>query len=646
MAKKQLSKSAYGGVPGDKYVPFVSEKDNKGGSPVIMIMGAILAIIFAASTAYSGMKAGLTVSAGIPGAILGSGMVGLFARKKGILGVNLLQGMSSGGEAIASGMIYVLPAIVLIGSKVNLITGFFVGVTAVLFALGVSSLVYNYLIVQEHGKLLYPESMAISEAMVASETGGESLKMMGIGFGIGGIITFMTTQFMGWVNSMISFKGSKSYRWQMSTEVNPMLLGIGFVIGLDVSMTIMAGSILANFAVTPLIGYFTSMAGSSAHVWNDSALLVNQMDVSGVSGNYVKYIGAGMMLGGGIIGAIKLIPAITASIKSTLDARKNANGDSNANGMIALLVGIIGIFVVSIFFAKNIMIMIVGGILAVILSFLFVIVSARMAGTIGASNNPVSGMTIASLVIMTLIFAVAGWTSTSHISILLTFGVFIVTAISVGSGYMQTQKASFIIGGNKGEMAKYYAVAGTIGTIVVVGMTVVLTPQLRITGANPPFALPQANLIAALTQGIMSNKLPWVMVIAGLVISVVLLMWGLPVMTIALGFYLPISTTSIIFIGALVRLIVEQVSKHNKALSDKRVQGGVSLSSGLIAGSSIIGLIGIFLHIFNVIKTRTLTGFAASNEMAWIVMAIMIIAVIIPILRVKEDPKDETSEEK
>lgn len=316
--------------------------------------------------------------------------------------------------------------------------------------------------------------------------------------------------------------------------------------------------------------------------------------------------------------------------------------------MISLLAGIIGIFVISIFFAKNIMIVIVGGILAVILSFLFVIVSARMAGTIGASNNPVSGMTIASLVIMTLIFAVAGWTSTSHISILLTFGVFIVTAISVGSGYMQTQKASFIIGGNKNEMAKYYAVAGTIGTIVVVGMTVVLTPQLRITGANPPFALPQANLIAALTQGIMSNKLPWVMVIAGLVISVVLLMWGgLPVMTIALGFYLPISTTSIIFIGALVRLIVEQVSKHNKALSDKRVQGGgVSLSSGLIAGSSIIGLIGIFLHIFNVIKTRTLTGFAASNEMAWIVMAIMIIAVIIPILRVKEDPKDETSEEK
>ncbi len=300
MAKKQLSKSAYGGVPGDKYVPFVSEKDNKGGSPVIMIMGAILAIIFAASTAYSGMKAGLTVSAGIPGAILGSGMVSLFARKKGILGVNLLQGMSSGGEAIASGMIYVLPAIVLIGSKVNLITGFLVGVVAVLFSLGgVSSLVYNYLIVQEHGKLLYPESMAISEAMVASETGGESLKMMGIGFGIGGIITFMTTQFMGWVNSMISFKGNKSYRWQMSTEVNPMLLGIGFVIGLDVSMTIMAGSILANFAITPLISYFTSMAGSSAHVWNDSALLVNQMDVSGVSGNYVKYIGAGMMLGGG-----------------------------------------------------------------------------------------------------------------------------------------------------------------------------------------------------------------------------------------------------------------------------------------------------------------------------------------------------------
>ena len=172
--------------------------------------------------------------------------------------------------------------------------------------------------------------------------------------------------------------------------------------------------------------------------------------------------------------------------------------------------------VVSFFFARySIAITIIGGLLSIILSFLFVIVSARMAGLIGASNNPVSGMTIASMVILTLIFAICGWTNTDYIQILLTFGVFIVTAISVGSGYMQTQKVSFVIGGSKKQMSKYYMLAGTIGTIVVVGTMILLEPQLRITGSNPPFGLPQANLIAALTQGIMSNKLPWVMVIGG-----------------------------------------------------------------------------------------------------------------------------------
>lgn len=154
--------------------------------------------------------------------------------------------MSSGGESIASGMIYVLPAIIIIGGKVNFFAGIAVGALAVLFAVGVASLVENYLLVEENGKLMYPESTAISEALDASEAGGDSLKHMGIG----GIITLLTTQVFGWVNSVMTFVGNSSYRWKISTEVNPMLAGIGFVVGLDVSLTMFAGSILANFGIT------------------------------------------------------------------------------------------------------------------------------------------------------------------------------------------------------------------------------------------------------------------------------------------------------------------------------------------------------------------------------------------------------------
>lgn len=636
--KKSLSQSAYGGISGEKYVPYVTDKDNHGGSSVVMIMGAILAVIFAASTAYSGMKAGLTVAAGIPGSIIGSGLIAAFAKKKGILGKNLLQGMSSGGESIASGMIYVLPAIIIIGGRVNFVSGVIVGALAVLFAIGTASLVENYLVVEEHGKLVYPESMAISEALVASEAGGDSLKFMGIGFGIGGILTLLTTQVFGWVNSTITYVGNSFYRWKMSTEVNPMLAGIGFVVGLDVALTMFAGSILSNFAITPLIANFTQMAGNNAKDWNDVALAVNQMGVDQVAGSYSKYIGAGMMLCGGIVGAVKLIPVIVTSIKKTLNARNGSSEDRNMLGIWSLVIAVIAIFVVGFFVSGNILMAIVGGILAIILAMLFVIVSARLAGTIGCSNAPVSGMTIASLVIMTLVFVIFGWKSNADNQILLLFGVFIVTAISVGGAYMQTQKVDYVIGGNKKEMMKYFMIAAIIGVIVVVGTTVILEPQLKITGSNPPFGMPQANLIATLTTGIMSGNLPWIMIIIGVVMAIVCWMLGLSIMTVALGFYLPISTTSIILVGALIKLLIDKVTK-DKELKDRRIQSGVSLSSGLIAGGSIIGLIGIILHVTGVLGDKVPAGFAGSNVMGLILLAVLVIAVIIPLLNIKKEAK-------
>lgn len=640
---KKLSQSAYNGCSGEDYVPYVNGKNKKGGNPAVLVAGAILAIIFAASTAYSGMKAGLTVAAGIPGAIIGSGFISVFARSKGILGKNILQGMSSGGESIASGMIYVLPAIILIGGRVNFLTGILIGALAVLFGIGATSLVQNYLLVQEHGKLVYPESMAISEALVVSEGGGDSLKFMGLGFGIGGIITILTTQVFGWVNSMITYVGSSFYHWKMSTEVNPMLAGIGFVVGLEVALTMFAGSFLSNFAITPLISYFTQMADGGSHAWNDAALAVSQMNVDEVAGAYVKYIGAGMMLCGGIIGAAKLIPVIVTSVKQTLNARGDSSGERNTLGIAGLLIACIVIFFAGFMFSGNIVIAIVGGLLSLILSLLFVIVSARLAGTIGCSNTPISGMTIAALVIMTLVFVLMGWSDTKHSEILLLFGVFIVTAIAVGGAYAQTQKVNYIIGGSSNEMMKYFMIAAMIGVVTVVGTMVILEPQLAVTGSNPPFGLPQANLIATLTSGIMSGNLPWIMIIVGVVIALVCWMLGLPIMTVAIGFYLPISTTSIILTGALIKLLLDKTTK-NKALKEKRIQSDVSLSSGLIAGGSIIGLIGIILHVTGVLSDHQPTGFAGSNIMGIILLAVMVVTIILPLYNIKQKDVDQETE--
>ncbi|MBW9170212.1 oligopeptide transporter, OPT family [Clostridium estertheticum] len=632
---KKLSKGAYGGIAGKDYVPYVSTGSKSGGNVVVLIIGIFLAALFSASTAYSGMKSGLTVAAGIPGSIIGSAFIAAFAKQKGILGKNLLQGMSSGGESVASGIIFVLPAILLIGAKVTFLEGLVVGVGGVLFGIGIASLVHNYLMVEEHGKLMYPESMAISETLVASEGAGETMKYMGIGFGIGGIITVVTSSFMNVANNVISYVNESFYKWKFEVEVNPLLLGIGFIVGIDVSLTMFAGSILSNFGIMPLIGYFVNLGRNGATVWNDPSVAINAMQVKHIAGSYVKYIGAGMMLSGGFIGAIKLIPTIVASIKETMSAKSsNGSGSSSAGNMILLsgiVIAFIGGFMIS---GGNILMAITASVLSLFLSLLFAIVSGRLTGTIGTSNLPVSGMTIASIVVVTLLFVVMGWKNPANNKSLLLFGTFIVTVISVAAGYCQSQKVTYIVGGDKNEMQKYYAIAGIVGVVVVIGTILLLSSKLAMTGDNVPFALPQANLMATLTAGIMSGKLPWVMVIAGIVMGIVLYILKLPVMTIAIGFYLPIATNSIILIGALVRLFIEKTSK-SKEEKEVKIENGIGLSSGLVAGGSIIGLIGIVLQVTGILKGNGPSGFAASNGMAFVILAVLVIATIIPIMKSK-----------
>ncbi|WP_291649281.1 oligopeptide transporter, OPT family [Clostridium sp.] len=631
--KKKLSKEAYGGIHGKDYVPYITDKSKSGTNLSVIIIGIVLSAVFAASTAYSGMKSGLTVAAGIPGAIIGSMLIGAFARNKGILGKNITQGMASGGESVASGMIYVLPSIILIGSNITFLEGLIVGVGGVLFGMGCLSLVYKYLIVEEHGKLMYPESMAISETLIASEGDGDAIKFMGIGFVISGIINVLTGSFLNIINNSITYVGSKFYKWKFSTEVNPLLLGIGFIVGLEVSLTMFAGSILANFGIAPLIGYFTDMAANNMHSWNDASLLLNQMDVNSISGSYVKYIGAGMMLCGGLIGAIKLIPTIVVSIKETLKAKssKDSNSESNSSEIIILLAGSIVAFIAAFMISQSIKMAIIAVIVSLLLSLLFVIVSGRLTGTIGTSNLPVSGMTIASLVILTLVFVIMGWSSQADNKSLLLFAAFMVVAISVAGGYSQSQKVSYIIGGSKKEMQNSFLISSIVGVVVVTGTIKILSEQLAVTGVDAQFALPQANLMATLTSGIMSGDLPWPMIIVGIVMALFLFLLNLPIMTIAIGFYLPISTTSIILVGALIRVFIEKMSKSEKE-KEVKVSNGISLSSGLVAGGSIIGLVGIILQVTGLITPKTPVGFASGNMMAIILLVILVIATTIPIM--------------
>lgn len=597
---KKLSKEAYGGVEGSKYVPYISDQVKAQElTPLVLIIGLVLAVLFAASNSYAAMTAGMTVAAGIPGAILGGGILTLITRKGSALSTNIMQGMSSGGESIASGMTFVLPAVFLIGQDVSFFTGFIVGLAGTLFGIGVTSIVHNHLIVAEHGHIVYPEAMAISETVVSTDAGGEGLKIMGIGALVGSIATIISSQITGLVATTVSFTGDKfKYQWQ--TDANPLLLGIGFIVGLEVGIAMLAGSILANFAVIPLLGYFAANADPAAVAWNNPDLHLVDMTAANIQSTYTKYIGAGMMLAGGVISAIKLLPVIISSVKEILGAKQD-NQNSGITGL--LIIGGIAILAVStIFITSSILMGIVTIILVLIFSFLFSIVAARMTGDIGTSNLPVSGMTIASLLIVTVVFVfigkatgVAGWTDANgNLAILLALTA-VVTAISVSAGYSQTQKATFILGGSKNKMQLYYTISSIVG--VATSVAVIKLLQEQIVNGSELVQIPQATLMASITEGILQNSLPGEIIFVGIFMAIVLFLLDLPIMTVAIGFYLPLGTVSIVFFGGLIRYLVDRKNKDNKEVLDKKVERGTIFSSGLIAGGALCGLVGAFLAV-------------------------------------------------
>ncbi len=620
---KRLSKYAYGGVEGKAYTPFTTDSELRKteNSKLVLVVGILLAILFAASTTYSGLKTGITVAAGIPGAVIGGSIMKVLKRDN-ILAPTLLQGMSSGGESVASGVIFIIPAIILVGAEISFTTAVLAGIAGALLGIAVASIVQKNIIVEEHGKLIFPEALAISESIVASEEGGEPLKFMLIGSAIGAIFTFISDSFANLVNKAIVIQSNGFYKWRIGLEVNPMLIGLGFIIGISVAFDMMAGSILSNFVVTPTLAYFTSMLPDTVTAWNNPNVVVNTMTAGQISSTYTKYIGAGAMLCGGFISIIKLIPIIVNSIKEQFKP-KNSNDAKSILGKVVLFVGIaIGILTFVLASKGNVLMLIFAGLLTLLFVFMFSIVSARLAGSVGTSMLPVSGMTIASLVILTIAFVLLGATSVEDNKSLLTFGAVIVTAISVSGGYMQSQKVSFLIGGSQNTMVKGFSLATIAGVVTVIGV-ILLCSQVE--GFATEFSMPQANLMAALTQGILAGNLPWAMVLAGMALSIVVYMFGKSVMSVALGFYLPMDVVGILFIGGLLRSAVDKYIK-DPADKEYRVGNGISLSTGIVAGSSIVGILGIILSLFVPgIALETPISFLNNNYVAFIQLVIALL---------------------
>lgn len=587
---KRLSHSAYGGINGEDYIPFVPTSQAMPELSIYsVIMGALFAMIFAAANTYLGLKVGLTIAAGIPGAILATGLLkGLFKRNN-ILEANMVASIAAVGESIAGGIIYILPAIILWGLELKLTTIIIVTLLGGLIGIFFVTPLRKFLIVEEHGHLVYPESMAAAEVLVSGSEGGSGFKMVLLGLGIGGGYKLASGGFALWSERpewiITPYQGAV-----FGIDTLASLLGVGFIVGTEASLYMFGGAVVAWMGLIPLIKYIG--AGLTEPLF-PSTQLISEMGASDIWSKYIRYIGAGAVAAGGFISLGKSTPTIIKSFKSAIAGLGKKAGDEvtriNEEPPITWVIGAaILVFILS-WILPQIKAGLLGSLMIIIFSFFFSVVSARMVGIIGASNNPVSGMTIATLLFVTAVLKVTGNIGQKGMVTAVLISGVICVAIAVAGGTAQSLKTTFIIGGSPKKVQIGMYLGLIFGAVVAGAVLLMLNNTYGIGSESVP--APQATLMSMVIEGVMTGELPWVLVFVGISISVFVELSGLPVLPVALGLYLPIHLSSGILFGGIIRTLVEKKFKNDEVVMKTKVEKGILISSGLVAGDALMGIV-------------------------------------------------------
>jgi len=574
-------------------------------TPKAIILGAIFGIIFGAATVYLGLKVGLTVSASIPIAVLA---IAVFKKigKSTILENNIVQTIGSAGESVAAGVVFTIPALLFLpgGDEYFKYFQIFVlalagGILGVLFMIPLR----RSLIVKEHKVLPYPEGTACADVLIAGEKGGNLAKKVYYGLGIAFLYKFFMSILGLWKEVPAYIFGRKSAlpNGTINGEITPELLGVGYIIGPKIAGIMVAGGVLSWLVLIPLI---TLLGDNLTNVFAPGTKLISEMSPSEIWSNYIRYIGAGAVTFGGIVTLIKSFPTIISAFKDSFADLKQNRADSKNNSKtvqlrtekdIPLVFVLAGSVLLVLFMSliPNIPTNFLSAIMIVVFGFFFVTVSSRIVGIIGSSSNPISGMTIATLMATSLIFVGVGWTGDIYQPIALVVGSIVCIASANAGATSQDLKTGYIVGATPVKQ-QIGLLIGVLASVVVIGFTLLLLNNTLgigpITEAHSnPLPAPQATLMATVIKGLLSQNLPWGLVIIGMGIAAVMELSGVRSLPFAVGAYLPLSTSSPIFIGGLVKWFVD--SRKKDAKEESEIGPGALFSSGLIAGGAITGII-------------------------------------------------------
>ncbi len=584
-----------------EFVPYIpASKITPEITVASVTMGILLAVVFGAANAYLGLRVGMTVSASIPAAVIAMGVIRIIMRKNSILESNIVQTIGSAGESVAAGAIFTLPALFLWAAEGKTEKPSMTEITLIALLGGLLGVFFmvplrNALIVKEHGILPYPEGTACAEVLLAGEKGGANAGTVFAGMGFAALFKFIIDG-LKVVSGEISLR-FKGYAGEIGTQIYPAVMSVGYICGPRISSYMFAGGLLSWMVIIPLIVLF----GSEIVLYPGTAPIGEMFESGGASAvwsSYIRYIGAGALAAGGIMSLIKSLPLIA---KTFADAMKSISGrgaisnERTARDMNFKIV-IIAILILTllVWLIPAIPVSLLGAFIVVIFGFFFATVSSRMVGLVGSSNNPVSGMTIATLLIATLLLKITGSNGVSGMVSAIAIGSIICIVTAIAGDTSQDLKTGYILGATP-KKQQIGEVVGVAASALAIGGTLYILDSAWGFGSNE-LGAPQATLMKLIIEGVMGGNLPWGLVLIGVCIAIAVELIGIPVLPFAIGVYLPIQLNACIMIGGVIRLVMEK-TKRNEDEKKRIINDGILFCSGMIAGE---GLIGIFLAILAV----------------------------------------------
>lgn len=583
----------------DEHKPFVAPEEKMAEFTFkSVILGIVFGIIFGVATVYLGLKIGLTVSASIPIAVLS---MSIFKKIGGstILENNIVQTIGSAGESIAAGVVFTVPALALMTFMPEHADRFDLDYTTIFTLaiiggiLGVFFMIplRRYLIVKEHKTLVYPEGTACADVLIAGEKGGNLAKLVFSGLGVGILYKFLMSIFNLWKDTpsyaIKWFKGAI-----VAGEVTPELLGVGYIIGPRISGIMVAGGILSALVLTPLIKIFGE---NVTMIIPPADIPISQMSMDDIWHYYIRYIGGGAVVFGGLVTMIKTLPTIWSSfaasfkeIFSAVAAAKKVRTENDIPLYITALGSITLVVILAFmpFMPGDHLAKFVTAFIVVFFGFFFVTVSSRIVGLIGSSSNPISGMTITTLMLTCLLFVAVGWTGKEYAGVALCVGAIVCIAAANGGATSQDLKTGYLVGATP-KWQQVGLIIGVITSSVAIGITLLQLHESLGIGSKE-LSAPKAQLMSIIIGGVLDQTLPWDFILVGFFMGLVMEACGIEALPFAVGAYLPLSASTPIMAGGFINLIASKIYKIKESESD--TSPGVLYSSGLIAGGALTGI--------------------------------------------------------